>query len=91
MVHLCAGGIITASIDNELKYLVIKQWSFINLKFDYTFPKGHIEKEESSLLAAKREIYEEVSLCDITLIDFLGQQEYSYSLGTKIHKNHLSS
>lgn len=53
-----AGGIV---IDKERKVLVIKTK---NLKGEtvFTFPKGHIEKEETSQQAAVREVQEETGV-----------------------------
>ncbi|MEM4367939.1 MAG: NUDIX hydrolase [Candidatus Anstonellales archaeon] len=53
-----AGGIV---VDKERKVLVIKTK---NLKGEtvFTFPKGHIEKEETSQQAAVREVQEETGV-----------------------------
>lgn len=53
-----AGGVV---IDKERKVLVIKTK---NLKGEtvFTFPKGHIEKEETSQQAAVREVQEETGV-----------------------------
>lgn len=62
-----AGGIV---LNSEGKVLVVNQnhdsWSL---------PKGHIEKGENALEAAKREINEESGIKDLTLIQELGTYE----------------
>lgn len=52
------GALVYTKIDNELKYLVIKQ-KYTN---HYGFPKGHIEKGETKEQTAIREIYEETNI-----------------------------
>ena len=63
MKETSAGAIVYTIIDEELKFLVIKD--FHN---NYGFPKGHIEQHETILEAALREIKEEVGI-DVKLID----------------------
>ncbi|MFA5030049.1 MAG: NUDIX domain-containing protein [Patescibacteria group bacterium] len=41
-------------------------------------PHGHVEKGESNLDAAKREICEETGYCDLQVILKLGKAEYQY-------------
>ena len=61
MLEISAGAIVYTHIDNELHYLVIKD--FHN---NYGFPKGHLEQGETVSEAAKREIKEETGI-DIKL------------------------
>jgi len=44
-------------------------------KNDWTFPKGHIEKEESSINAAYREVFEETG---IKAVDLFGLPDMRY-------------
>jgi len=69
---LCAGGIVI----NEKQEVAI-----VNQNHDsYSLPKGHVDKEESSLEAARREIYEETGIKDLQYIKDLGS--YSrYKIG----------
>jgi 8-oxo-dGTP pyrophosphatase MutT (NUDIX family) len=59
-----AGGIV---INANGKILVVNQKGR-----SWSFPKGHIEKGETSLEAAKREIDEESGVTDLNLIKELG-------------------
>ena len=48
----------------------------------WSLPKGHIEEGETSLEAAKREIWEETGIEDLQLVDELGTYErWKLSLG----------
>jgi tRNA nucleotidyltransferase (CCA-adding enzyme) len=51
----CFGGIIKCSSTG--KYLLVKGFTG-----KWSFPKGHMEKNESALDCAKREIYEETGI-----------------------------
>ena len=65
MVHTqSAGGVV---LNKKNQVLVVNQYHR-----SWSFPKGHIEKGENSLDAAKREIYEESSINDLTYIRNLG-------------------
>lgn len=57
MLENSAGAIIYTYINNEINYLVIKDFHG-----NYGFPKGHIENNETQIEAALREIKEEVGL-----------------------------
>ena len=61
MLEISAGAIIYTYINNEINYLVIKDFHG-----NYGFPKGHIENNETQIEAALREIKEEVGL-DVSL------------------------
>src|SRR5229473_1764344 len=62
-----AGGVFTNS---EGKVLVVSQRGT-----SWSLPKGHIDRGESALVAAKREIYEESGIRDLELIRELGTYE----------------
>ena len=60
-----AGGIV---LNPEGKVILVNQRGI-----SWSFPKGHVEKGESDLEAAKREIYEESGVNDLELIKDLGE------------------
>ena len=67
-----AGGII---LNKDNKIVIVEQRGHV-----WSLPKGHIEPGEDALTAAKREIYEETGLKNITLVKELGS--YSrYKIG----------
>ena len=69
---LCAGGIV---INNKQEVAIVNQ-----NHDSYSLPKGHVDKGESYLEAAKREIYEETGIKDLQYIRNLGS--YSrYKIG----------
>jgi len=51
------GAVVFTVINNEIKYLLIR-----NLTGIYGFPKGHIEKDETEEQTALREVFEETGL-----------------------------
>lgn len=67
MIHsLCAGGVVLNSFGK------IAMLEFNGKLF---FPKGHVEPGEAILRAARREIYEETGLADLTYIKDLGSYQ----------------
>lgn len=74
-----SGGIVVKRVDSDFKILLIKdgygRW---------TWPKGNIEKKETSQDAAIREIGEEVGLKEIRLIDKIDEVKYFYRLKEKL-------
>ena len=58
-----AGGIIFYKKGKKIKYLLIKYRAG-----HWEFPRGHVEKRESDIEAAKREIEEETGLKDLVFI-----------------------
>ena len=68
----CAGGIII----NQLNKIAI-----VNQNHDsWSLPKGHIDKGETAIDAAIREIYEETGIINPTLIKKVGVYE-RYRIG----------
>ena len=49
----------------------------LNYGKHWDFPKGHVEKGESDLVAARRELQEETGIADVRIIDGF-QQEIAY-------------
>lgn len=70
-----AGGIVILKMEEGIKVLLIK-----DRYGHWTWPKGNIEKGESSKEAAIREIKEEVGIENIKIIEKLGQVQYFYRL-----------
>ena len=62
-----AGGVV---LNNDGLILVVNQ-----KKRSWSLPKGHLEKGEGALEAAKREIHEESGIKELTLIKELGSYE----------------
>ena len=71
MKEISAGIILYTTINNERKYLIIKD--FHN---NYGFPKGHLELNETPMQAAIREVKEEVGIDVVIDNDFLETVEY---------------
>lgn len=76
--HISAGGYIL----HEGKILMIKNFYHGGI----VPPHGHVEKGESNLDAAKREICEETGYCDLRVILKLGKAEYQYISGNTKNK-----
>lgn len=74
LIEKSAGGIIFFE-DKTTKVLYVAALKKENRRY---FPKGHVEKKESSYDAAIREIDEEISLKKIQLIGRLGSTGYSF-------------
>lgn len=76
--EISSGGVVMQNIDAGIKILLIKdpfgKW---------TWPKGKIEKGETALAAAKREIQEETGLINIEVISKVGRTDYFYKRGGK--------
>ena len=54
-------------MNTEGKILVVDQRGM-----SWSLPKGHVDADENLLEAAKREIYEETGITDLTLVEKLG-------------------
>jgi 8-oxo-dGTP diphosphatase len=68
-----SGGIVIKSHGPQIKILLIK-----DPYEKWTWPKGNIDKGESSLNAATREIEEETGLKNIQMLSKVGQINYFY-------------
>ncbi|MDR2799166.1 MAG: NUDIX hydrolase, partial [Bifidobacteriaceae bacterium] len=81
LTEYSAGGVI---IQDEKIVLIAKMSR--NDKKEWTFPKGHIEKDEAPADAAVREVYEETGL-QTHIVDRLGVSDYWFYAGNiRIHK-----
>lgn len=76
--QLAAGGVVIRKKDSSLEVLLIKD-SYGH----WTWPKGHVEKEETLLRAALREVREETGLRSLKALGEIGLQEYWFTLGGK--------
>lgn len=75
--HFSAGGVIL----DKGKILLIYRKS----KNDFTFPKGHIEKNEDARQAALRETIEETGFQNLAIIEPIGNVEYWWKEEDGIH------
>lgn len=77
-----AGGVVFRKRNDAFEVLLIS-----DKNGNWTFPKGLIEHHEDSKETAKREIFEEVGLQDLTFVDTLSTISYFYRLqGNLIRK-----
>jgi 8-oxo-dGTP pyrophosphatase MutT (NUDIX family) len=65
------GAVIFTRINNEIKYLLIR-----NLAGIYGFPKGHVEQGETEEQTALREVFEEVGLAVKLVSGFRCEDEH---------------
>lgn len=84
-IEKSAGAIIFRKENNENYYLFLNYSAIGNAKKTYWgFPKGGIEKGESELEAAKREIKEETGLDKINFIEgFKEREKYFFKFKEK--------
>ena len=69
-VEKSAGAIIFRKEEGKIYYLLLHYPSSAKAKKDYwDFPKGHIDKGEKELDAARREIEEETGLKNVEFVD----------------------
>ena len=79
--EISAGGRVVKKKSHPWQLLLIK-----DMNGNWTFPKGLIEKGESPVAAAKREIQEETGLTDLSLVNPLKPISYFYQKDGLIHK-----
>ena len=65
------GAVIFTRMNNEIKYLLIR-----NLAGTYGFPKGHVEQGETEEQTALREVFEEVGLAVKLVSGFRCEDEH---------------
>jgi len=69
-----SGGIVAKARSSKIRILLIK-----DPYGKWTWPKGKIDKKETPLDAAKREIGEETGLKNIQVISEIGRSNYFYT------------
>lgn len=81
-LEFSAGGIIFCQNANSYQFvLILDQYG------QWTFPKGHIEKEEKPETAALREIEEEVGIKKVVRTDLIEKIDYWFKFNDElIHK-----
>jgi bis(5'-nucleosidyl)-tetraphosphatase len=80
--EVSSGGVIFRTHKGNKEVLLLK-----DINGNWTFPKGLVEANEDVVMAAKREIAEEVGITNLTLVAPLNAITYHYARnGEKIHK-----
>ena len=81
-MEFSAGGVVYRRTDGGFKIALI-----IDTNDQWTFPKGHIEKGEKPVMAAVREIEEEIGLSQLQAGDLLEKSDYWFKFNDEtIHK-----
>lgn len=73
----CGAVILRRGKDGKTEVLLVK----MNNGMHYSFPKGHVEKDETEHMTARREILEETGLSVEFIGDFRGSTRYSPKKG----------
>lgn len=88
--EISAGAVVYKIKDNIKHFLLV--YSVRNN--EWSFPKGHIEENETEMEAAKREIFEETGISDLTFIDgfkisdsYMIKGTLPHTVGSIIKKN----
>lgn len=69
------GGIVFRKKDNEILYLLVRYRSW-----QWDFPKGHVEKDETEEQTLRREIQEETGLTELSIVpNFRKTARYFYT------------
>lgn len=81
-LEFSAGGIIFKKRGDEFQFALV-----LDSYGKWTFPKGHLEKQEKPESAAQREVSEEIGINDLKIIKILEKIDYWFKLsGETIHK-----
>ena len=65
------GAIVFTRVDGEIRYVIVKE-----KEGAHSYPKGHMEGQETEMETAVREIYEETGLRPAFLPGFRQEDEY---------------
>lgn len=81
-MEFSAGGLVYRKTGEEYQFALIK-----SLDGQWTYPKGHIEKQEKTEDAAIRETTEEIGLAHIRIIKLIEKSDYWFKFNDElIHK-----
>jgi len=80
-LEISAGGIVVRKTTHGWEVLLIQ-----DMNDALTFPKGHLEKDETHEIAAAREIWEEVGLSQLKLLRSLLPVRYTFKKNGVIKK-----
>lgn len=65
------GSIVYTKRDGEVRFVIVQE-----LAGAYSFPKGHMEGNETEMETARREVFEEIGLVPTFIEGFRGTDEY---------------
>ena len=65
------GSIVYTKRDGEVRFVIVQE-----LAGAYSFPKGHMEGDETEIETARREVFEEIGLVPTFVDGFRGEDEY---------------
>lgn len=83
-LEFSAGGIIYKKIGNDFSFALILD------SYDrWTFPKGHIEKDEKPESAATREASEEIGVKNIKVVKLLDKIDYWFKLHEETYHKYV--
>lgn len=68
------GAIVFTRHSGQIRFVIVQEQAGA-----YSFPKGHMEGDETEQETARREIFEETGLCPAFLPGFYMQDEYDLS------------
>lgn len=70
--RIASGGVIIRRIEDRFYVALIHERNYPK---EFALPKGGVEKGESLLMAALREIHEEAGITDLAMKQYLGKRE----------------
>ncbi|WGI36742.1 NUDIX domain-containing protein [Mesomycoplasma lagogenitalium] len=77
MLEISCGAIVFKKFKRQIKVLIVKQFN----KF-WSFPKGHVENDETHIQTAIRELKEETNLENVIIME-----QYQYETNYKLDNN----
>ncbi|WP_461239893.1 bis(5'-nucleosyl)-tetraphosphatase [Paucilactobacillus sp. N302-9] len=80
MIEITSGAVVYKKLNGQIKYLLLQSTNVGNF---WGFPKGHVEKQETLLETARREILEETNLAVTIDTDFKVQTNYQLPNGNQ--------
>lgn len=79
--EISAGGVVVRKNMSVWEVILIK-----DIYESWTFPKGRVEEGETPIVAANREVSEEVGLTNLKLITELTPVQYVFTRGSLVKK-----